>query len=64
MAKTLREDIEFIRAKLSDRIDILHKHVEEYKDEGKKVESIKCDLKARQLLMVLNDIDKALKIKR
>jgi len=62
MAKDkLREDVEVIRMKLSNRIDLLTKHEQEYKDSGEPLEAERCDLRARQLYMVLNDIDKALK---
>jgi hypothetical protein len=57
----LREDVEAIRMKLSNRIDLLTKHEQEYQDNGEPFEAERCDLRARQLYMVLNDIDKALK---
>ena len=63
MAKDkLREEVEAIRMKLSKRIDMLNKYKQEYEDNGDPFEAERCYLKSSQLFMVLNDIDKALKI--
>jgi len=46
MAKDkLREKIEVIRMKLLNRIDLLTRHEQEYKDDGEPFESERCDLK-------------------
>jgi len=58
----LREEVQSIRMKLSKRIDMLNKHKQEYEENGDPFEADKCYLKSSQLFMVLNDIDKALKI--
>lgn len=56
-----REDIENIRMKLSDRCDILVKHEQEYEEEGRTEQAKVCDIKLKSFLMILGELDKALK---
>lgn len=56
------EEIESIRASLTIRVDMLHKHCEEYKEEGKPQLAKDSDLKAKQFILVINNLDNALAI--
>lgn len=60
--KIFIEEIKTIRNSIDKRIEMLHKHCEEYKEEGKYQLSKDCDLRARQFFTVLNSLDKALGI--
>ncbi len=62
MAKDkFREDVENVRLRLSNRIDQLYRHSNEYKDAGDAENAKLSDIKARTLLMVLGDLDRILK---
>ena len=62
MAKDkFREDVENVRLKLSNRIDQLYTHSNEYKESCDTENAKLSDIKARTLLMVLGDLDRILK---
>ena len=56
-----RESVESIRAKLSNRCDMLAKHEKEYKNEGRNEQARVCEIKLNSFLMVLSELDKTLK---
>ena len=56
------DEIYCLRAILTIRVDMLHKHCKEYRQEEKPVLALNSALKAKQLIMVINSLDKALKI--
>jgi len=57
----LRKDIEAIRLKLSNRIDQLGNYVYSHREAGNFSSASICNNKRRLLLMIINDIDEALK---
>ena len=56
-----REDVENVRLRLSNRIDQLYTHSNEYKDAGDDENATLSNIKARTLLVVLGDLDRILK---
>ena len=59
--KSFREKIETIRMDIVNGIEDLHLHIVEYKDTEDFEKAMKCDIKRRQLIMVLGRLDEALK---
>jgi len=60
MKKTLRQNIERIQTDLIDRIEQLKKHIEEYKQENNFESAMKCDIRLKQLEIILKRINEAL----
>ena len=61
MNSTLKGNIERIRIDMINRIDQLHKNIKEYKRDEDFEHAMKCDIKMKQLTMVLERLDEALK---
>ena len=61
MKETLREKIERMRLDMVNQIEQLYNHVAEYKATDDYENAMKCDIKRRQLIMVLGSLDEALK---
>lgn len=61
MKETLRERIEQMRMRLVNRIEMLDKHIEEYKEANNYEKAMINDIKRSQLLLILGELDKALK---
>lgn len=59
--KTFREKIETIRMDMVNLIEDLDFRIIEYKDTEDFENAMKCDIKRKQLIMVLGRLDKALK---
>lgn len=61
MKETLRERIERMRINMVNRIEMLDKNIKEYKDADNYERAMINDIKRNQLIMVLGELDKALK---
>ena len=61
IVKTFRERIETMRMDIANRIEQLYSNVVVYKDAEDFENAMKCDIKRRQLIMVLDQLDEALK---
>lgn len=61
MKTSLRERIERMRMDMVNRIEQLHKHIEEYKSVDDFQNAMKCDIKVSQLIIVLEGLEEALK---
>ena len=61
MRETLRERIERMRMKLVNRIEMLDKNIKEYKEANNYERAMINDIKRNQLLLILGELDKALK---
>lgn len=59
--KTFREKIETIRMDMLNQIEDLYSHIVEYKETEDFENEMKCDIKRKQLIMVLGRLDEALK---
>lgn len=59
--KTFREKIETIRMDMVNLIEDLDFRIIEYKETEDFENAMKCDIKRRQLIMVLGRLEKALK---
>jgi hypothetical protein len=56
----MRKKLEKLRTKINGRVEMLHKHESEYRESNEKEQASMCDLKARQFILVLRDIDEIL----
>lgn len=61
IVKTFRERIETMRMDIDNRIEQLYSNVVVYKDAEDFENAMKCDIKRRQLILVLDQLDEALK---
>jgi hypothetical protein len=61
IVKTFRERIETMRMDIANRIEQLYSNVVVYKDAEDFENAMKCDIKRRQLILVLDQLDEALK---
>ena len=61
MKETLRQNIERMRTDMINRIEQLNKSVAGYKQAEDFESAMKCDIKSRLLIMVLERLDEALK---
>lgn len=61
MKETLKERIERMRMNMVNRIEMLDKNIKEYKEADNYERAMINDIKRNQLLMVLGELDKALK---
>ncbi|MEO6901570.1 MAG: hypothetical protein ABI241_00620 [Bacteroidia bacterium] len=62
MNETLRQNIENMRFNMNGRIKQLDGYIREYKKANDFENAMKCDIKRRQLLIVLDQINKALEL--
>jgi len=61
MKETLREKIERMRMNMVNRIEMLDKHIKEYKEADNYERAMINDIKRNQLILVLGELDKSLK---
>lgn len=61
MKETLRERIERMRMNMVNRIEMLDKNIKEYKEADNYERAMINDIKRNQLIIVLGEMDKALK---
>jgi len=61
MKETLKERIERMRMNLVNRIEMLDKNIIEYKESDNYEKAMINDIKLKQLFIILNELDEALK---
>lgn len=60
MKHTLRQRIENMYCRISDRIEMLQKYINEYKESGDFENAMKCDIKKRTFKLIEEDLRKEL----
>ena len=61
MKETLRERIENMLCRITNRIEMLQKSINEYKDSGDYENAMKCDIKMRTFKIIEEDLRNSLK---